>query len=421
MIRRVVLTVFTTAAAIGLVLPTLNAAAAPASPARATIASTALPFCNAPAAAPCIGAVTRDDTLLSSGGTWDVSASMFVLDGATQIDWSVDKPGAGGSYATMGDAEAGHQWSITLELGNELLPWVTSTYADHVAVDREDNGDGTYYVTITGTVVTMGVNEECQPVTPETCPDQAGQDITAFQGNVSDFQQWSEQSQWSDFWGLDAWTNVEETSIPPQISGDPLQITAPLTNSRLLATGAVFHGFYHVILPNRFLEDMGIDDPSTLDPAGLATSLGDGAGTVAVTPGDISTEVDATGITFPVGTDPHFRGRIGTNSINAHQATKRRVLRVKRGTITPTRPSALKARRTTHRVHLSFHHSKARGSRITGYQARCVAAHHTTRKAAGKNSPLLDRRLAAGVHYRCQIRAKSKAGYGSWSKRRVGV
>jgi hypothetical protein len=94
------------------------------------------------------------------------------------------------------------------------------------------------------------------------------------------------------------------------------------------------------------------------------------------------------------------------------------VLRIKRGTITPTRPTALKARRTTHRVRLSFHHSKARGSRIIRYQARCVAAHHATRKVSGKKSPLLDLRLAAGVHYRCQVRAKSKAGYGSWSKHR---
>jgi hypothetical protein len=348
-----------------------------------------------------------------------VSGGLFELDGATQINWSVDAvPNPGGAYESMGLAESGHAWSITVDVGTAFLPRVTSTYADDVTVDREDNGDGTYNITVTGNVVTMGVNAECHADSPQTCPDEAGQDITAFQGNISDFQQWSDSSQWSAFWGLDAWTNVEETSIPPQISGDPLQITAPLTNSRLLATGAVFHGFYHVILPNRFLENMGIDDPSTLDPVGLATSLGDGAGTVTVTPGDISTEVDATAIAFPVGTDPHFRSHGVTNSIAAHKATKRRILRVKRGTITPTRPTALKAHRTTHHAHLSFHHSKARGSRITGYQARCVASHHATRKASGRHSPLVDKRLASGVRYRCQVRAKSKAGYGAWSKHR---
>jgi hypothetical protein len=419
MIRRVVLISVTTAASVGLVFPTLAPDVARAAPARAGIVTTTLPWCAAPAAAPCIGSVTRGETAVTSTSpTWDVSAGMFTLDGATQINWIVSKKGAPGSYATLGAGEAGNGWSISLELGNELLPRVTSTYADDVTVDREDNGDGTYVVTIDGTVVTMGVNDECQPVTPETCPDQAGQDITAFQGNVSDFQQWSDPSQWSDFWGLDAWTNVEETSIPPQISGDPLQITAPLTNSRLMPNGNPFVGFYHVILPNRFLEDMGIDDPSTLDPAGLATSLGDGAGTVTVTPGDVTTEVDATGIAFPAGTDPHARRAARLNSGSAHKRTGRRVLRIKRGTITPTRPTALKARRTTHRVRLSFHHSKARGSRIIRYQARCVAAHHTTRKVSGKKSPLLDLRLAAGVHYRCQVRAKSKAGYGSWSKHR---
>src|SRR6202044_3428496 len=91
-----------------------------------------------------------------------------------------------GGYESMGDSEAGHQWSITFDLGDALVPRVTSTYADDVTVDRVPGGGGTYAVTVTGDVVTMGVNDECHAETPVTCPDEAGQDITAFQGEISD-------------------------------------------------------------------------------------------------------------------------------------------------------------------------------------------------------------------------------------------
>jgi hypothetical protein len=215
--------------------------------------------------------------------------------------------------------------------------------------------------------------------------------VTIFQAQSDDFQFSSiPSSQWNDYNGLREWTNVEESDLPPQVSGDPLAITEQLTNSHKLATGAVFQGFFHAVLPNPFLVDMGIDDPSTIDPSGISTSIG--SGTIGVLPGAGSTEVDITGITFT-----------------------HRVLKIKRGTITPTRPRITTAKRTRHTVRLHFAGSHPRGSHITRYQGRCLAAHHPTHVATAKHSPVVVHPLAAGVGYRCQVRAKSKAGYGKWS------
>ena len=241
----------------------------------------------------------------------------------------------------------------------------------------------------------MGVNDECDVSSwPWECPSTAGANVTTFQGDISDFEQWTDSSQWPDFNGMDMWTNIEESDIPPQIIGDPLTIKVDLANSHMLAgASAPFQGFFHIVIPNRFLHDMGIDDPATLDPAGISTSIG--SGTVVVTPGPGSTRIDATGITFSP-----------------------RSLKLKRGTITPTRVAIKHATRSGHRVRLVFAKATPRGSRIMGYQARCSTKHHMTRTVSGKDSPLVVRQLAAGVGYSCEVRARAKAGYGRWSEAR---
>jgi hypothetical protein len=192
---------------------------------------------------------------------------------------------------------------------------------------------------------------------------------------------------------MDSWTNVEETYIPPEISGDPLQFVEPLTNSHELAGGAVFHGFYHVVLPNAFLVDMGIDDPSTLSSSGMAVSLGSGTGTSSVSTVTNGVEVDVTGLTFT-----------------------HRTVKVKRGNILPTRPSNVQTHRrgSTHAT-VSFHAARARGSHIRHYAVICSAAHHASRKGSARRSPVWVKGLASGVAYRCKVRAVAKVGAGPWS------
>ena len=139
------------------------------------------------------------------------------------------------------------------------------------------------------------------------------------------------------------------------------------------------------------LVDMGINDPSTLTPAGISASVG--TGTVTVTPGPTSTEIAITGITFSP-----------------------RTVHIKRGTITPNAPTGLKTRRASATVaYLTFTAARPRGSYVRSYEGRCSAAHHTTRYGTSARSPVKVTSLTRGISYTCQVRAKAAVGYGPWS------
>ena len=227
-------------------------------------------------------------------------------------------------------------------------------------------GAGTWDVTISGTDVQQGVNADCNAIT-WTCPFNETNTIVAFQGEIGDWQQWSDPAQRNDFNGLDQWTSVELTEIPPQITGNPLTISEELGNSHEL-NGQVFEGFWYAVLPNAFL----------------------------VTPGPTSTEIAITGITFSA-----------------------RTVHIKRGSITPTAPTGLSTRRVSATVaYLTFRAARPRGSYVRSYQGRCKAAHHTTRYGKASRSPVKVTSLARGVSYVCRVRAKAAVGYGPWSRGR---
>ncbi len=294
-----------------------------------------------------------------------------------------------GTYATLAPGDVGVPFSITVDVGAHP-PRVVDEYAGGVTVaDTYDSTAGTWDVTISGTAVEQGVNDDCNAIT-WTCPENETDTIVAFQGEIGDWQQWPDSAQWNDFYGLDQWTNVELTEIPPQLTGNPLTFTEELGNSHEL-NGQVFEGFWYGVLPNAFLVDMGINDPSTLTSAGISASVG--TGTVTVTPGPTSTEIAITGITFSP-----------------------RTVRIKRGSITPNAPTGLSTRRASATVgYLSFRAARPRGSRVVSYQGRCVAAHQTTRYGTAARSPVKVTSLAKGVSYVCQVRAKASVGYGPWS------
>jgi hypothetical protein len=337
-------------------------------------------------------------------GTYDISATNTSLNGGDSAIWSVSDPAAAvtdskalhgsGPFSSLASDETTQSWSVTVRVS--FIPRQTDTYADGVTISRHDNGDGTWDVTTTGNPVQMGVNDDCDTSAwPWNCPREAGANVTTLQGEFRDFNNWDDASQRGDFMGMDSWTNVEASDVPPQIISDPFTIKIDLANSHFLKDeSAPFQGFYHQVIPNKFLIDMGIDDPATLSPAGVSAEIG--SGTSVVTPGADSTAVDTTGITFSP-----------------------RVLKLAAGVITPTRPKSLRTNRTAaHRATLRFHHAKPRGSRLIGYQARCQAKHHTTVTAKGKHAKLRLHGLARGTAYQCQVRAKSKAGYGHWSAKK---
>lgn len=342
-------------------------------------------------APPCVVSASRDGVAITeSDPTYAVSASgSLQSNGEFLTQWGIGDVLIPGAYETLAPADVNVPFSITVDVGKHR-PRVVDEYAGGVtATDTFNSRAGTWDVTISGTAVEQGVNADCNAVA-FTCPFNETNTIVAFQGEVGDWQQWPDSAQWNDFDGLDQWTNVEETEIPPQISGNPLTISEELGNSHEL-NGTVFEGFWYGVLPNAMLVDMGINDPSTLTSGGISASVG--TGTVTVTPGPTSTEIAITGITFSP-----------------------RMVRIKRGTITPNAPTRLTTRRASATVaYLSFRAARPRGSYVRFYQGRCAAADHTTRYATGPHSSLRVSSLTRGVSYTCQVRAKASVGYGPWS------
>lgn len=343
---------------------------------------------------PCVVSASRNGVAITENDpTYAVSAAGSLLaDGEFLTQWQIVDAQIPGVYGTLGPADIGVPFSITVDVGAHP-PRVTDEYAGGVTVSDFFNRGFRYWdVTISGTAVEQGVNADCNAVT-FTCPPDETNTIVAFAGEVGDWQQWPDSAQWNDFDGLDQWTNVEESEIPPQITGNPLTITEQLGNSHEL-NGQLFEGFWYGVLPNAFLVDMGINDPSTLTASGVSASVG--TGTVTVTPGPTSTEIAITGITFSP-----------------------RTVRIRRGTITPNAPTDLSPRRASATVAwLRFRPARPRGSYVRSYQGRCEAAGHATRYTTGPHSALTVTSLSHGISYVCQVRARASVGYGPWSPAR---
>jgi hypothetical protein len=340
-------------------------------------------------APPCVVSASRNGADIGPNDpTYVVSVAGSNQNGEFLSQWSIADALVKGTFATLAPGDVGAAFSITVNVGTHL-PRVVDEYAGGVSVTKSQDAMGNWDVTVSGTAVLQGVNDDCNAGT-WTCPPNDNNTIVAFQGEVGDWQQWSHPAQWNDFNGLDQWTNAELTEIPPQITGSPLTITEEIANSHAL-NSVPFVGFWNAVLPNAFLVDMGINDPSTLTPAGI--SAGVGTGTVTVTPGPTSATISITGITFSA-----------------------RTVHIKRGSITPTAPTRLTTRRAfPTAAYLSFAAAHPRGSFIRFYQGRCVAPHQVTRYAVGPRSSLKVISLTRGVSYVCQVRASAAVGYGPWS------
>jgi hypothetical protein len=371
----------------GLAVP-LVGASAQATPARPDIYPSEWCGNQAP---PCVVSASRNGVAITeSDPTYAVSAAGSKQSGGEFLtQWGIADAQIHGSYETLAPGDVGVRFSITVNVGAHP-PRVVDEYAGGVGVaDIYDRATGTWDVTVSGTAVEQGVNADCDATT-WTCPQDETNTIVAFQGEIGDWQQWSDPAEWNDFDGLDQWTNVELTEIPPQLTGNPLTFSEELGNSHEL-NGQVFEGFWYGVLPNAVLVDMGINDPSTLTSAGI--SAGVGTGTVTVTPGPTSTEIAITGITFSP-----------------------RMVHIKRGAITPNAPTGLSTRRASATVaYLTFRAARPRGSYVRSYEGRCMAAHHTTRYGTGSRSPVKITSLTRGVSYVCQVRARASVGYGPWS------
>jgi hypothetical protein len=358
------------------------------------------PWCPAPA--PCIVSATRNSvTVDESNGTWDVVLSHTTAGGSNDILWGVQKEGAPDPYE-LEASSLSDVWVITIDVGT-IVPRVVFTHGDNVAVARTGS-----QVTVTANPTT--ITGECdQSVWPWTCPVTATQQWDGYlDGQITDYGVWDNAAQRNAMFGMNYATNISATSMPPEIVNDPAtgeeQLLIRLANPHFEEDGTtVFTGFAHLRIPNSFLKKAyGIDDPSSLTGRGLAPSVGGptaGSGTVTVAQesGGGAVLVDIVGVTF-----------------------SHRLVRIRRGVITPKKPKDLRATRSGGSgATLRFDPATSRGSRIKRYEGLCTQGSDVA-VDKGRRSPLRVAGLGGGS-YTCRVRAISKAGPGKWSgKDRIG-
>ncbi len=344
----------------------------------------------------CVLSATYDGTPFTGDDSrFDVFATAGTVSGAKIVLWNV--------YATPPatdlSAEAGHTFSVTIQ--TNVVPRETDGYGAAETITRTGPTNGEYEVTITGQPVSVsdGTQEGCSfPPSGPTCTPVSPQNSSwIFQGEVDDYGYRGYSTALTDsFAGMDMYTNVIETSLPPELMevNGVNELEIQLTDHHLEHDGTTqVKGDFYLRIPAAFLATYwGINDPTTLATDGLNASIGAGGGTLSVTvePGNTAVDVQISGMTF-----------------------SRRKLLVKLGHVTPRAPTHIKATRTggtTAKV--TFTKSKARGQRVNGYKLSCKAGNGTSVTAKSRRSPLLVKSLVSGQAYKCTVSGHSKAGYG---------
>lgn len=368
-------------------------------------AQTATYWCvGHPSLKTCVVSATYDGTpFTSSDPNFDVWAIPATLSGAKTVQWTVQPV----SPATDLSAELGHTFSVTIK--TNVNPREMDGFGAAMTYDRSGPTSGEYQVTLTGQPVSVTDQDGCTfPPGGPTCTSVApGPSSAILQGEISDYNyaNYHDPSYPAGFVdsfdGMEMYTNVAETSLPPelmQVDGQN-ELLIQLTDHHFLHDGTtVVHGDFYLRIPAAFLATYwGINDPNTLATDGLNASVGAGGGTLTVTvePGNTGVRVNITGLTF-----------------------SRRKLKIKLGVVTPRAPTNVKASRVSGtKAKVTFTKSRRRGQKVTGYKLGCKATNGTTVTAKSKHSPLVVSSLVSGQAYSCRVRGHSKAGYGPASKK----
>jgi hypothetical protein len=393
-------------AAGSLVAATLTAGLVSASPASAGASDFQERWCTTGGPRPCLESVTRDTgsgpvPVTESDPDWKItSTGKLATPDFDYFMWTVDP-----RTITSGGPEltTGQTWSLTFDTGT-LQPDYTEAYAGKQEVTRTDDGDGTYHVTYTAqpVITTSG----CASVYPPTCPYTADSWAVQLTGEVHDLAPGSE------FNGFDVAQSADEVNgifLEGVDTGKPY-LESEMANSHQYdsdgaGTMVTFVGQVRWSIPYVMLkQSFGVDDPANLSTSGLS-------GTVSRPDGTLDS-----GATWVV--DNRTTDKVLVVDVSGLTFT-RKILRLRRGDITPTRPSNLVASRTgRHTGVLDFDASRSRGSRVTGYAAACdsvgggdgfgVASSDTTTRLRLSG-------LKARTAYDCKVRALSKAGPGRWT------
>ena len=362
------------------------------------VATAGSPWCSSGRPAPCLERLWRDGVELTSA---DPTYSFLFLE---DEGWTPPPGGfwweftKNGGY-DMGSAESGHTFRALVNNGS-AEPRTTFGFAEGVDVTfLPDTGAG-HRVDLTVRPVSMIFS--CRTLSGTTsCPHTGLPEDTVeamAYGTVDDGSWWGEPAIRDQVKGLELFTNVHVVSTPPEFSvasDGTTAMTVLLQNSHEYFGGTLFEGFADYRVPHRMLREVfGIPDPSTMTGSSLVTTVSGTSAAAAIGQDGNAVTVDIGPITF----------------------SKRRV-RVETGTITPTRPSDLRAKRVSAGVaRVSFDASRPRGAKVRGYTAQCQQPNGADRETAGAlTTRVRVSGLQAGRVYECRVRARSKVGPSKWS------
>jgi hypothetical protein len=339
--------------------------------------------------APCIVSASRDGVAITDHTA--VNRDEYsVSDVDHYTGWTLN-------YLTS--ADLGHTYKVVLKTGS-IKPRVVSGWGaqGHATRSQDSSGDWFSTVTLRPVRMLMSCNNPSEPYCPFTAspPD----DRIEAHVDINDASWYSADPAEADkIDGLEQYSNINLFWYPPTITTSSTGVVTMdflLENSHEDASHVAFRGQANVRLPNKLLRLFyGIPAPETMVDGSFTSTTTSGSIASYQETGDDAWRIDLTGVTF-----------------------SKQHLKLKRGVITPTRPTITKATRATATsAKLAYTLSKPRGARVTGYDARCVSpsGQVVSRTKTVPTSPIVVGNLKRGTAYTCRVRARSKVGPGGWS------
>jgi hypothetical protein len=353
-------------------------------------------WCDDGREAPCIVSAFREGVDLHGSGTYTVFVD-------TYSDPVEKLHNTGFTVAGASAADVAATFAVTLDTG-DIKPRIVSAKGLNGKTSRwKDGGTGHWMVKVWASPAEM--LETCSNPGPDYCPVTAPDGSVQYQLNphVDDAFWYSTNPAEADkLNGLDQFSNINLLWYPPTITttergGVLMDIAMQNSHYYPVADGhGVFYGKAEIRLPNQILRELyGIPNPETMVNGSFASTSTSGSVSSFQEAGDDAWRINLSGVTF-----------------------SKQHLRLKRGTITPTRPvisRTTRASATSGRV--AYQLSKPRGARVKGYDVRCVSGGGAvvTHTKTTPTSPITIGGLTPGTSYTCKVRARSKVGPSSWS------
>lgn len=372
-------------------------------------ATTDFRWCSDGGAKPCIVSFTRNGVgQPHTAGELDLDVSLqSTVDYGHTFNFSVNNDPDTPSPIPLTTADA---ISFVLDTGAHHPDYI-SGFEHQTDVDVwQDSGSGDWMLRVTGTPVRVGSGCNDAAAWPWPCPTVSGGDSIYFEGDVTAYKADVNQ----DFVGFYAGTNVTYNGIFMDTDSTgakvlDMEAVAPqyFDDGTTPVTGSV-----HFRVPNVMLrDDFGIPDPSTMTAGSMSGTVNGSTATftIAQDPDGGGMYIDVSGFTFaPPPASPRMRTTL---------TRVKRTIKVRVGTIKPTRPVITKAKRVSgRRIWLVHTLSTPRGAKVTGYVARCVNGSSVLKGTAAATATGIGvSGLRAAKAYDCQVAATSKVGRSAWS------